>query len=156
MVLSYLCARIKSMTESHKVRGVTLSEVVLALGVLAIVGLTVIGVFTKLMGSQSKSSHATVGRFLMESVAERVSLSGPPDWGVTGDQTESVYIHSQDQKVTFTYRIPSYFALKKAPVSNPMGTLYFVNIEIEWWGGDDRIEVGKTKLATSRVIYVED
>lgn len=137
--------------------GVTLAEVVLAIGVLAIVGLTIIGVFTKLLGSQSKSSHDTVGRFILEAVAERAVLAGPPNWGMTDPdkwEKETTFIHSVDAEVTFEHTIPVRLALKDAPATNPMGKLYFIEIHVRWWNGVAHAGMGQSELSTTRVVYV--
>lgn len=139
--------------------GLTLAEIVLAIGVLGIVALTVIGLFVKLLGSQSKSSHGTVGRFIANAVGERAALSGPPNWGMVDinvPQTETTRLHNQDALVTYTTTITA-TPLRSAPASNPMGELWFLEIEISWWNDEAaRVDFGKTHVKTSRVVYIEN
>jgi hypothetical protein len=147
------------MMGSYQMKGVTLAEVVLALGVLALVGLTIVGVFTKLMGAQSKSSHETVGRLLIETVAERATLAGEPNFGTTKInewQTETVYLHNSDAPVKMSYRIKDPVPLRATQPTNPMGKLWFLPIELKWWSDDVRVGTGKTSVETSRVVYLEE
>lgn len=139
----------------------TLAEVVVAVGLLAVVALPLIGLFAKLLGSQSKTTHFTVANFVSNKVAERAVLAGPPNWGmndISMPQTESTRIHHQSAMVNFSYRIiPS--VLAPAPAQNPMGRLYLLEIELNWWSDDPelmRIEHGKTSVKTARVVYIEE
>ncbi len=136
----------------------TLAEVILALGLLAVVGLIVVGVFTKSMGAQSKSSHATVGRLLAESIAEKAVLIGPPNWGMADidiPETETVRLQNSDSEETYTYDIDE-FVVRGATATNSLGVLYLIEITVSWWGEDDRVGMGKNFVKTARVVYHEN
>lgn len=59
-----------------------MAEIIFALGILAVITLALLTLFTKLPGSQSKTGRDAVARALADSVLEQAVLDGPPFWGV--------------------------------------------------------------------------
>ncbi|MBI3929658.1 MAG: hypothetical protein HY319_29220 [Armatimonadetes bacterium] len=141
--------------------GVTLAEVVLAIGFLAVVMLSLLTVFTRLLGSQTQTAHQVVARCLAQRVLEEAVQDGPPLWGVADPtQPTTVELHVQDSETRekYTYWVRASL-LRDAPPATPMGKLYLVEVEVTWWTdqpGQTRRETGKLSLKTGRAVYVEE
>lgn len=137
--------------------GLVLSEIVISLGLLAVVGLTVIGVFSSLaLNSQSNSDRAAA-QLLAESVLERAVKSGPDPvdglrWGVGTDKLFKELKTADDSSATrFSYQI-SPELIRTAP----LGTIYHVTVEVVWLEEGAGPQRGTGKLKKSRTVYIED
>lgn len=142
-------------------RALTLAEVVVAIGILAVAGLAVIAVFAKLVGAQSKSGHQVVARLLADQVLEEASLAGPPNWGatdITEPQIREFQLQGAPAPVPFKYRLTPTL-LRDAPPANPMGKLYGLKVDV-WWETDEPgqsvRDKGRLSLTAHRVVYIEE
>ena len=137
--------------------GMVLSEIVLSLGLLAVVGLTVIGVFSYLaLNSQSNSDRAAA-ELLAERVLERAVKAGPDSvsglaWGVGKKKLFKELTTADNGSATrFSYQI-SPTLIRTAP----LGTIYQVRVEVAWTEDPGGVERGKGHLKKSRTVYIED
>ena len=136
--------------------GLVLSEIVVSLGLLAVVGLTVIGVFSFLaLNSQSNSDRAAA-ELLSESVLERAVKAGPDPvnglvWGVGKGKLFQELATADDGSATrYSYQISPELIR-----SAPLGSVYQVTVEVVW-AEDGGVERGKGHLRKSRTVYIED
>ncbi len=138
-------------------RGLTLSEIIVALGLLAVASLVLLGLFSRMLASQSKSSHQTVGILMAQKIIERCSRAGPPNWGltdITQVQTESVVVQESKASVDFSYQLTA-SVVAPEPSKVPMGTLYLLELKLWWWSEQAVGGTGKSFVETSRVVYIE-
>lgn len=138
----------------------TLAEVVLAFGLMSILAVVVIGVFTKLMVSTTKSSDLTAAQLLARSVLDRAVRAGPPDWGVdfTGVGTVELYTHD---KTTLTDYVYSVVPVRVTPAggTDTMGELFELRVTVSWWtdtpdADAGRQGVGKLSTELSRTVFI--
>jgi hypothetical protein len=140
------------------IRGLVLSEIVLSLGLLAVVGLTVIGVFSYLAVNSQGSSDRAAAELLSDSVLERAVKAGPdPDavdglqWGVGRDKVFQELSTADNGSATrFTYQVSPELIR-----SAPLGSVYLVTVEVAW-AEEGGVERGKGHLKKSRTVYIED
>lgn len=135
-------------------QGFTVAEIVVALGLISLVALAVIGVFSRLMGSTSKSADQAAADLLAQAVLDRAARTGPPEWG--GLQS-GVTLRTADSSsdTEFLYRVDT----RLLPGSDhPLGSLYSVTVLVSWSGSldkQDELGRGKLWLERSRLTYVE-
>lgn len=150
--------------------GLSLIEVVVAIGVFSVATLGVLLALTRVMMAQSGSSHQTLGRLVADSVLSEATLAGPPNWGNPDPsvpvQTRRVRVGQNDRLEDFSFRVTAVpvpstnesggalFALGPA-----MGALYQVEVQV-WWNSDagptGAVELGKQELTLRKVVYIED
>lgn len=134
--------------------GFTVIEIVVALGLISMVALAIIGVFSRLMTSSSKSADQAAADLLAQAVLDRAARAGPPDWG--GLQSGATLKTADSASDTeFLYRVDT----GQLPGSDhPLGSLYSVTVLVSWSGSLDKQQAlgrGKLWLERSRVTYVE-
>ena len=143
-------------------QGVTLAEVVLAVGLLTIISITVAGVFIHLLHASAKTSDVTAGRALARRLLDRAVRAGPPDWGfpqlptVVGDPsykeggTQILMTQATESQSEFFYRV-EWDDLKPADtgIGGVSRELYHVQVVVSWWGdAPDRSQVEMGRLST--------
>ena len=124
--------------------GLTLAEVVLSTGILAFVALTVVGVFLALLRTSAKNREQASAELLTESLLERASVSGPPNWGVDRQIGTRLPVDQATGGVKFFYqvdplRIPT--GLSPEP-----GQTWQVTVTVGWW-----LEQESSAVEASRV-----
>lgn len=138
-------------------RGLVLSEIVISLGLLAIVGLTVIGVFSSLAINSQSNSDRAAAQLLAETVLERAVKAGPDPvdglrWGVGTDKLFKELKTADDSSATkFSYQV-SPELIRTAP----LGTIYHVTVEVVWMEEGSGVQRGRGNLKKSRTVYIED
>jgi hypothetical protein len=120
-------------------RGVSLAEVVLAVGLLTIISITVAGVFIHLLHASAKTSDLTAGRTLARRVLDRAVRAGPPDWGFPALVSTS-FVGSQmmttqgsDRQTEFIYSIEPSALKSNDVVGGVTRQIYYVEVEVKWW-----------------------
>ena len=156
-----------------KRRGLTMGEMVIAVGLLGIIVVFIAALFVRLLTSSTKGSHQTVGVMFAQRRLDAAQRTGPPYWGAenpltktgVGDYREStsgnegVYFQDDQSQTEFYYRFEA--ALIR---SKPMGDLYRLKCDVAWWPStqavadkakttDVRREMGKQSVSLSRVFY---
>ncbi len=143
--------------------GFTLTEVVLAIGLLAVIALSLIAAFTKVFGAVSKNTDLEAARLLARRVLDRALKVGYPDWGVGPSHQGSVDLVTQDsgRATHFIYTVtPSLlksdsFDFGGSPVKRE---LYYLEVEVSWWeNGPSKERQGMGRMSTrlGQTIFVE-
>ena len=143
-------------------RGMTLAEVVLTLGLLATTALTLIGLFTNLLGTASYNSSQTAAYSIAERIAQQAIAAGPPRWGLENSDLTSVeqlQVQDSQQPVDFFCQVvPSRLRTPESTLS--LGTLYQVEVTVYWNGSQMSSRSapgrGRQQVRTERVVYIEE
>lgn len=149
----------------------------MAIGLLGIAIVFVLGVFTRLLSSATKSSSQTVGLLLAQRRLDQAMRAGPPGWGATPplstvddlplyEDTQSlataVYQHDDQNKVDYWQHFKAERLQRK-----PMGDLWRLTADVVWWPADgaaptiknvnnSRPGQGRLSLTLERVYYVSN
>lgn len=131
----------------------------MALGLLTVISLAIIGVFTKLLSASTKNTDRTAAHLLAQSTLEKASRQGPPDWGFgvggsTGEAsiTDKLSTNNDRTQTEFTTTIK----VDKVTNADPkvyLGNLYDVTVTVSWWGKKRR-GLGRLSTETSRTVYI--
>ncbi|HIB67773.1 MAG TPA: type II secretion system protein [Phycisphaerales bacterium] len=142
-----------------KNKGLTLSEIVMALGLLTVISLAVIGVFTKLLSASTKNTDRTAAHLLAQSALDKAARQGPPDWGFglsgstgTASISDKLSTNNDQTETEFTTTI----TVGKVTDADPkiyLGNLYDVTVSVSWWG-KKRQGLGRLSTETSRTVYI--
>lgn len=146
-------------TRTQWERGLTLAEIMVALGVMAVVSLTVIGLFSKLLISTQKSSQVVTADLLCQAILAEAVKEGPPGWGVGGDYSVNggrASLHtSEERKTGYNYQVVPVRVL----TDDKMGELWDVTVNVSWWGEEvdtsrERQGMGRLSRDLNRTVYV--
>lgn len=112
--------------------GLTMAELVLALGLLATILISVVGLFMSLLGSSAKSSNQTVGHYFAQQKLEEAVLKG--NFNEDGSETD-IYSMDAANKTHFAYRV------RATAISHYAGDVgyrggYYVQVSVYWWNGE--------------------
>ena len=131
----------------------------MALGLLTVISLAIIGVFTRLLSASTKNTDQTAAHLLAQSALEKASRQGPPDWGFgisgstgTGAVSTKLNTNNDQSKTEFTTTVK----VEKVTNADPkvyLGNLYDVKVSVSWWG-KKRQGLGKLSMETSRTVYI--
>lgn len=143
-------------------KGITLAEVILAVGLLGLILVSVIGLFQSLLSSTTKSSDLTTATALAEDRLNELIAQRPiylSTYGVdfpTQVLQQGVYVHdSADQTTFYTQANPE--VLYDDPA---VGKTYYLEVEIFWGTADPtaraatRAGQGLQSIKMGRVVYV--
>jgi hypothetical protein len=147
-------------------RGLSLAEVVLAVGLLTIIAVTVAGVFTHLLNASAKTTDVTAGRTLARRILDRGVRAGPDkDWGFPDtwptvpvdrkEATQIMTVQASETQSEFFYSL--HWELLKPADDLEDGIdrqIFFVEVEVTWWGTDSkqgRSELGRLSTKISQV-----
>lgn len=137
----------------------TLAETVLAVGLVGMIAVVLIGVFSKLLTSTAKNSDLSVGEHLAKKVLDRAVREGPPNWGTGGLANGQMNIYSRDTANQINYLYTVTPTLVTTPASAyPMGTVYQVTVRVEWWKdstdstGSHR-DMGRLSTTLGQLVY---
>lgn len=143
-------------------RGVTLAEIVVAIGLLAVASITLIGLFSKLLSTGGKSVHHAVATRLADRVLTRALREGPPNWGTGGTMNgvARLQTHRASVATEFEYRVTVSPPHEVRDGRAQQGALYEVEVEVSWWtqatdGNKGRRGQGQLSVTVERLHYVE-
>ena len=125
-----------------KRRGLTMGEMVVAVGLLGILVVFVALLFTRLLAASTKGSHQTVGMLFAQRRIDAAQRGGPPNWGTaqplpedadgdfreTTSGEEGVYFQDDQSQTSFYYR----FTADRIK-ADAMGSLYRLSVDVVWW-----------------------
>lgn len=142
--------------------GLTLAEVVLALGLLATISLSLVALFSKLIASSTKTGDLSAGRILAEKVLDRAVRNGPSsNWGLGGSLggTRDITTRDEASHTTFIYSVTPSLLKEQvwAPGAWRTTRLYHVEVEVYWWVDDptqSRVDLGRLSTNLSQVVEV--
>lgn len=149
-------------------RGFWLGEVVVAIGLLSIVSLTVVGVFSFLAVTSQTRSERAAAELLADTLMEQAVTAGPPNWGLPEGQVmvdvpidESGLPPGQDVQLdTGDSQAKEHLAFLVIPEEleeASLGKLYRVRVRVSWQEppGPDNVERGKGYLERTRTVYID-
>lgn len=142
MMMDMVRRRLKS-TRRHD-RGLTLAEIIIAMGLLAFGALSVVAVFLALLQSSAKNREQAMAELLAESLLEKAASIGPPDWGVDERLGERLEAQLEADGTKFFYQVE---AQPVSPKSSPWeGEPWRLTVTVGWWLQDEA-----PRLESSRV-----
>jgi hypothetical protein len=155
------------LSNVQKKRGLTLSEVVMALGVMTALSLVIVAVFTKLLISSTKNTDLTTANLLARSILDQTVRKGPgqnpnePDFHkfTTPGEKVSLSTNNKNSKTKFVYEVRSQRITNEA--DSTLGNLYNVEVIVSWWSDEadesnSRADYGKLSTQISRTVYVKE
>jgi Tfp pilus assembly protein PilE len=139
-------------------RGFWLGEIVVALGLISVVSLTVIGLFSYLAVTTQTRSEKAAADLLANTLMENAVIEGPNGWGV--GQTNlfvevPVEIESGDAKAAEQMM---YQVIPEVIEQSALGTLFRVRVRVSWVEppGPNNVERGKGFTERTRTVYIDD
>ena len=138
-------------------RGLTLAETVLAIGFLAVIAISMAGVFTHLLNSSAKGNDLTAGRLLAQKVLDRAARSGPPSWGFTSitNVAQDITTHDSRTQTTFVYNLIPSSLKQDTGLPGTIRELYFLEVTVTWWNDETRAEFGELRTTLGQSVLVE-
>lgn len=149
-------------------RGFWLGEVVVAIGILSIVSLTVIGVFSFLAVTSQTRSEKAAAELLADTLMEQAVTAGPPNWGLPEGQIltevsvddaatasgENVDLETGDSQ---TKEHMAYLVIPEELDHGSLGKLYRVRVRVSWQEppGPNNVERGRGYLERTRTVYID-
>lgn len=151
-----------------RAKGLTLAEVVLAMGILAFLALLVVGVFLALLKSSAKNREQAMAELLTEKFLEKAAAEGPPDWGVgkekVGTRLEEEPLEldrtagKELDRTRFFYQVDS--ELLETEPKTTAGATWRITVTVGWWLAKDapkmessRVGFGNQYVRGVRTIY---
>lgn len=176
MLLWYLTI----VSKIHNEAGVSLGEIVFALGILAFVALTLVGLFSQLILTSSKNRDQIMAELIANELVERAIVEGPVSatnpaggWGVGGN-TGVVHPYNITEPSTFFYRVDvaqldtSESDTGPVPGVEPTGDIlalghhWVVTVQVGWNPDDSsnlqgsRVSQGKQWVEVQKNVYFQE
>jgi len=130
----------------------TLAELMLALGLLGTILISLVGLFTMLLGSSTKTTNQTIGTAFAQQKLEDAILAGT----YSGDENqEFLYAMDSKRQQRFYYKVAG-VPISASPGVNGYKGGYWVEVSVYWWDGDtEEARAGQGVLHTTlgRFIY---
>lgn len=143
-------------------QGLSIGELVVATGLLALMLVTVVVLFGQMLKATSKSTMLAQGAFFAE---ERLDTTVRllKDTPVTTDPIYSDWntVKNDQSQTTFIYKMHAYPAEPSFPDPNRPGEIYGVEVEVRWWQDNlnepEQIRQGMGRLSVKRrrLVYVQ-
>jgi hypothetical protein len=144
-----------------------LGEVVVALGLMSLVSLTVVGLFSYLAVASQTRSERAAAELLADTLMESAACEGPPGWGVS---QANLFIEVPVLLETGDARAKEQMVYQVIPVALdpdpdepppdplPLGTLYKLTVRVSWVEppGPNNVERGQGFIERARTVYVEN
>ena len=134
----------------------------MATGLLGVLGVIVIGIFSRLLFSSAKSGDQMAARLLARGVLERALREGPPNWGVKGNLSNAggkgnLYTHDNMSQTDFVYQVTPH-RITTPQTTAAMGDLWEVRVVVSWWRATadpnaSREGMGRVSTELSRSVY---
>lgn len=142
-------------------RGLTIGELVIATGLLALMVVTVMVLFGQMLESTTKNALMSQGSFFAEAVIEREIYRLADTAGAIAPATYAqdwISVNDDTNQTRFLYRVES-TRVDLIP-GQDMGNSFAIEVEVRWWQDNmdgpaqNRRGYGKMYLKRSRVVYV--
>lgn len=136
-------------------RGLTLAELVLALGLLGLVISTLLLLFLSLMSSSTKGSHLSTGVLEADRVLEALAVRAEQGMALPATLTgeDRFYAHDLAAPTSFTYDVTA-----TQLENGPMGSTWWLKVTVRWWSqtpaNDSRTGSGKLSVNRARMVYL--
>lgn len=138
-------------------------EIVVSIGLVAVITLFVVGVLTRMLMVGGKTAHQTAGNLLAEQIVEDAAIEGPPAWGFdtsSRDGTRRLLLPGDKTETPF------YYHLEVVPLrasSEDLGKFYSLKVTVRWGNGTGNPGeqayspgLGKAYTEAFRKVYVRD
>jgi hypothetical protein len=127
-------------------------EVVVALGLVTVMALAIIGIFSRLMSRSAISADQAAGQLLAQAVLDAAVRVGPPGWGgTTGSREVATADASSDTVYNYTVA-----ATELVDSRHDLGRVFRVTVTVDWSHGETkRQNSGRMSVRRSRLAYVE-
>ena len=141
-------------------RGLSIGELVVATGLLALMLVTVIVLFAQMLEATTKSTMLAQGAFFAESVMERAITPLKADNDPSIAEGSWSTVKNVQSQTTFLYRVECTELPSTPP--DPLGKAYSLTVEVRWWqeSMDDpqknRRGLGKLSVKRTRLVYVHN
>jgi Tfp pilus assembly protein PilV len=142
--------------------GMSLAEVMLAVGLLGLILVAVIGLFHSLLSSTSKSGDLTAATVLAQHRLNELVAQQPQNLTTYGLDfpaevvTKGLYTHDSKTSTDFyTQAEPELLY-----IDNKVGKAYYLQVTVFWWTADNskttatRAGHGKQSVTIGRMVYV--
>ena len=142
----------------RSVSGLTLAEVILCLGLLAMLLLSIEALFHGLLGSSTKSGDATVATLIAQQRLEELVAQQPSNLSQYGNDfptqvlSRDLYTRDSQSPLTFRHR-----ARPELLEDRPnFGRTYYLEVEVYWSNSPDdpRLRQGLQSIKMGRVVYL--
>ena len=142
----------------------TVLEVLVSFGLIAVAALGIIATMTRLVFAQSSSSHQTVATIIAESKLEEAVLACNSDGLMSATVSKNsvrAAVGQQEVPTEFFYAVTVTKILKGTSWASGrnMGDLYEFKITVTWNGDEDgprgAVERGAQTVVETRVVYLE-
>ena len=153
----------------HSAKGLSIGELVVATGLLAMMLVTLMVLFGRMLDSTTKGAMVSQATFLADRVIEteiyRVQAGLPPQVGAPFPsfpcpQQGSEFLYSQDE----TLRQEFVYSIDLDRIDDQTtGSLYTVDVVVKWWLPGDQVRVaqenkrgmGRLSISRNRVVYLQ-
>ena len=134
-------------------------EVIIAMGLVAVLTLFVVGVLSRMLFTSGKTAHQAAGNLLAEEILEACAVAGPPDWGFDStdrsrwDGARDLTLPGEASATTFRYRLEE---LTLRGSSEDLGSFHELKVTVWWWGEEptQRPDQGNLFVEGHRKVYV--
>lgn len=146
-------------------RGLTLAELMVALGLLALAALAIIGVFTVLIQASAKNREQAQAELLAQNLLERACAEGEPAWGVRGRKGERQELQLSEDGTRYFYQVDpvSLSEAEQGPEDDRDGRSWAVTVTVGWWLDSAAEELdasregfGQQFVKAYRIVYFRD
>lgn len=140
-------------------RALTLMEIVISIGLVAVITLFVVGVLSRILITGGKTAHQTAANLLAEEILEAAAVDGPPGWSfdstdrTTWEGRRELLLPGEKSITPFHYRLEE---LTLRDADEDLGTFHQISVKV-WWTGEEpeyRPDLGKTYVEVFRRVYV--
>lgn len=142
------------MTEKGRGSGLSLAELIASFGLVSVVSLAIIGVFSGLMLGSSKNSTQAAAELLARTVLDSAARSDPETWPSLSSFQKKELIGDRGSKTTELFcRLES-----ELIDQHQMGDLHRLQVSVTWDSSDPeghRLGRGKNWIELGRIVYVE-
>ena len=135
-----------------KKRGLSLVELILAMGILSIAIVLIVGLFLSLLRSSTKTADLTTGMFFGREKLREV-IEHDQYWPVPADQATGLYTTDAATQTEFFSRVSSTPLSGSAP--DYKGG-YYISVDVWWWSaapGQQRTGQGVLSTRVSQFYY---
>lgn len=143
----------------NRARGLSIGELVVATGLLALMLVTVIVLFAQMLDSTTKSTMLAQGAFFAESVMERAITTLKTGVNPSVPDGNWSTVKNEQSQTTFLYRVES---TELPSTTDPLGKAYSLSVEVRWWQDnmdapeENRRGMGKLSVKRTRLVYVHN
>lgn len=138
-------------------RGFSLAEIILSLGLCALLILSVAGLFTQLLGASTKTGELSAGQIFAAQKLDDLIQNGTYDQVGHSSGAGSAYVTDASSKTNFYYQMTkSNLPANASSTARTYLGAYYLTVQV-WWNTDSptqcRPGTGLQTTQASRLIY---